>query len=63
MHQNVTCVFFADAPHLLKATRNCIYYSGDGKARNMWNDDKRIIWTHLWTVVNDELMNGLKLTM
>ena len=53
--------FFADAPHLLKTTRNCIYNSGDGKARNMWNDGKRIIWTHLWTVVNDELMNGLKL--
>ena len=53
--------FFADAPHLLKTMRNCIYNSGDGKSRNMRNDGKRIIWSHLWRLVNDEMYNGIKL--
>ena len=52
--------FFADAPHL-KTMRNGIYNSGDGKSRNMRNDGKRIIWSHLWRLVNDEMYNGIKL--
>ena len=52
--------FFADAPHLLKTGRYSIYNSGVGKARNMWNDGRSIIWAHLWTLVNDELNLGVK---
>ena len=37
-------VFFADAPHLMKTTRNCMYHSGSGagKTRLMWDDGREI---------------------
>ena len=35
---------FADAPHLMKTTRNCMYNSGNGKSRYMWNSGKDIVW-------------------
>ena len=46
--------FFADAPHLIKTTRNCVFSSGAGKSRLMWNDGKEIVWSHIWRIVNDE---------
>lgn len=39
---------FADAPHLLKTARNCLYHSGTGKStRCMWNGGKHLIWQHI----------------
>jgi len=39
--------FFADAPHLMKTFRNCIYHSGDGKhTRKIWKDNYQILWRH-----------------
>ena len=46
--------FFADAPHLMKTTRNCMYHSGEGKKRYMWNNGD-IIWSHLTRLVDEEL--------
>ena len=35
--------FFADAPHLMKTTRNCVYHSGSGKhTRLRWNNGKQL---------------------
>ena len=53
--------FFADAPHLMKTLRNCVYSSGFGKKRLMWNDGKEIIWTHIFRLAQDELDRGIKL--
>ena len=54
--------FFADAPHLMKTTRNCIQHSGyNGKTRLMWNDGKDILWSHIYKLAFDETMFGLKL--
>ena len=46
--------FFADAPHLIKTTRNCVFNSGTGKSRLMWNDGKEIVWSHIRRIVHDE---------
>ena len=54
--------FFADAPHLMKTLRNCIYHSGDGKCtRSLWNRDQIIVWYHFVKLVYDELNNDIKL--
>ena len=56
--------FFADAPHLMKTTRNCMYHSagnGAGKTRLMWNDGREIVWNHLVRAVRDDGDKGLKL--
>ena len=55
--------FFADAPHLMKTTRNCIYNSGNGnkQTRLMWNSGSEIVWKHFLDIVNDESQFGLKL--
>lgn len=35
--------FFADAPHLIKTARNCLWKSGsNSSARYMWNDGELI---------------------
>jgi hypothetical protein len=40
--------FFADSPHLLKTTRNCLYNSGSGsRSRLMWNDGKYVLFRHI----------------
>ena len=53
---------FADAPHLMKTARNCLYHSSTGKStRCMWNDGKYLLWQHICTIVNDDAENGLKL--
>ena len=48
-HPSRYICFFADAPHLMKTTRNCMYHSGSGagKTRLVWNDVRVIIWNHL----------------
>ncbi|XP_012566352.2 uncharacterized protein LOC105850424 [Hydra vulgaris] len=54
--------FFADAPHLIKTARNCLYHSGDGRGtRSLWNDGQQLIWYHITRIVNDEMKNGLKI--
>ena len=54
--------FFADAPHLLKTARNCLYHSGNGNfTRYMWREGQFIIWEHIRRILDDELQNGLKL--
>ena len=52
--------FFADVPHLVKTVRNCMYHSGFGKTRLMWNNGKYIIWKHLVQIVKNDMENGLK---
>lgn len=43
--------FFADVPHLIKTTRNCLYSSGwdVGRihTRCMWNNDKYLLWSFI----------------
>ena len=52
---------FADAPHLIKTGRNCLYHSGSGRCtRYMWNNQKYIICNHVTKIVCDEVENGLK---
>ena len=54
--------FFANAPHLLKTARNCLYYSSNGNCtRYMWKEGQFIIWEHIRRILDDELQNGLKL--
>ena len=53
--------FFADAPHLLKTARNCIYHSGNGYGTQyIWKEGNFILWDHLPKIL-DELENRLKL--
>ena len=52
--------FFADAPHLIKTTRNCIYHSGFGKPRLLWNDGNYIMWSHIQKIAEDESLWPLK---
>ena len=57
--------FFADAPHLMKTTRNCIYHSGEGNfSRLMWNGGSEIIWKHFSKIVENQhaLKECVKLT-
>ena len=46
-HPSWYICFFADAPHLMKNTKNCMYHSGSGagKTRLMGNDGREIVWT------------------
>ena len=53
--------FFADARHLTKTARNCLYHSGSGRfTRYMWNNQKHIIWNYVGRIIYDEVENGLK---
>ena len=55
-HPGRFILFFADAPHLMKTTRNCVYHSGSGKhTRLLWNNGKGIVWKHFIKVVEDQL--------
>ena len=54
--------FFADAPHLIKTARNCLYSSGSGSCvRYMWNDGCHILWQHVSNLYYEDMENGLKL--
>ena len=40
--------FFADSPHLMKTTRNCLYNSGSGsRSRYMWNNGNYLLFKHI----------------
>ena len=40
--------FFGDSPHLMKTTRNCLYYSGFGFcSRYMWNNRNYLLFRHI----------------
>ena len=62
-HPSRYICFFADAPHLMKTTRDCMYHygSGAGKTRLMWNDGREIVWNHLVRAVQGGGDKGLKL--
>ena len=53
--------FFADAPHLMKTTRNCMYNSANGKSIYIWNYGKYIVWSQISRIAYDESNRGLKL--
>eukprot|EP00794_Sanderia_malayensis_P014619 gene14619-16134_t len=53
--------FFADALHLVKTARNCLYHSGNNKPRLMWMNGKHLMWNHLCQIVNYDIANGLKI--
>ena len=53
--------FFADAPHLVKTVRNCLYHSGSGRGtRYVWNDGF-FLWSHIARLYYEDLERGLKL--
>ena len=40
--------FFADSPHLMKTSRNCLYNSGSGScSRYMWNNGQYLLFRHI----------------
>eukprot|EP00794_Sanderia_malayensis_P001698 gene1698-1892_t len=53
--------FFADAPHLMKTSRNCLNNSGFDEifSRLMWNGGKYLVWSHLMKFYNDDRVRGL----
>ena len=53
--------FFSDAPHLIKTVRNSIFNSGFEKVRLLMNNGKRILWSHLVNLVNDQVNSALKM--
>ena len=54
--------FFADVPHLMKTTRNCLANSGSGcTTRLLWNDGLHILWSHISQFYFDDLDSGLKM--
>ena len=61
-HPSRYICFFADAPHLMKTTRNCMYHSGGGagKTRLMWKDGREIVSNHLVRAVQDNGGQGTK---
>ena len=54
--------FFADAPHLIKTTRNCLLHSGSSTCtRYMWNNGMHLLWQHIAQLFYQDLDSGLKL--
>ena len=52
--------FFSDAPRLLKTTRNGLFNSGSGRrTRNMWNNEKYLLWEHIAKLYYSDLDSGL----
>ena len=58
-HRNI--YFFSDAPHLMKTCRNCLYHSGIGRTRYLWNNRKHSIWDHISNMYRLDLDCGLHL--
>ena len=53
--------FFADAPHLVKTVRNCLYHSGSGRGtRYMWNNGFFLLRSHIVCLYYKDLKSGLK---
>ena len=54
--------FFADAPHLINTTRNCLLHSGSSTCtRYMWNNGMHLLWQHIAQLFYEDLDSGLKL--
>ena len=54
--------FFADAPHLVKTVRNCLYHSRSGRGtRYMWNNGFSLFWSHITCLYYKDLESSLKL--
>ena len=54
--------FFADAPHLIKTTRNCLSNSGSNRCtRFMWNSGFFILWSHITSLYHQDSECGLKM--
>ena len=54
--------FFADAPHLIKTTRNCLLHSGSSTCtRYMWNNGMYLLWQHITQMFFQDIDSGLKL--
>ena len=54
--------FFADVPHLIKTTRNCLSNAGAGRAtRYVWNSGYFILWTHITSLYYQDFDCGLKM--
>ena len=52
--------FFADAPHLLKTSRNCLLNSGSGiNSRLMWNNGQFLLWKYISDLYYSDLELGL----
>ena len=59
--QNRFIYFFADVPHLMKTSRNCLSNSGSGRAtRYMWNSGFFVLWSHITQIYDEQLLSGLK---
>ena len=53
--------FIADAPHLLKTARNCLYNSGSGKmSRYLWNQGQHLLWTQIYSFVKQDISCDLR---
>ena len=53
--------FFADAPHLVKTVRNCLYHSGSGRGtRYIWNNGFFLLRSHIARLYYEDLESGLK---
>ena len=49
-------------PHLIKTATNCLHNSGEGKhSRDMWNNEKYLLWEHIVKIYHEDLENGLKI--
>ena len=54
--------FFADAPHLIKTTRNCLLHSGSSTCtRYMWNNGMYLLWQHITQMFFQDIDSGLRL--
>ena len=54
--------FFADVPHLIKTTRNCLLHSGSSTStRYMWNNGMYLLWQHITQMFFQDIDSGLKL--
>ena len=49
--------FFADPPHLMKTSRNCIHHSDPSQrsSRHLWNQDGSLMWDHIYRLVYDDI--------
>ena len=55
-------IFFSDAPHLMKTTRNCLRNSGStSSSRFMWNNGMHIMWKHVAQFYYADVDSGLRL--
>ena len=46
----------------MKTSKKCHYHSKPSGIRFMWNDGDHILWSHIRKLVNDDEVNGLKLS-